>query len=167
MLQLLRDLLVHKGWADATLLSAIRANDAAASDPEVRSLLEHILLANRFWLANIRGVPFDLAKESEPLAVLDDLIERYRVTNEHELAFIESAQDTDLARVLKLEHIPGGQCSVAEGLMQVCMHSHGHRAQCAKMLRRHGATPPMTDFIWWLASRPAADWPVALRPGTV
>jgi uncharacterized damage-inducible protein DinB len=39
--------------------------------------------------------------------------------------------------------------------MQVCLHSHGHRAQAAKMLRRLGGEPPATDFILWLANRPA------------
>jgi uncharacterized damage-inducible protein DinB len=39
------------------------------------------------------------------------------------------------------------------------MHSHGHRAQCAAMLRELGGTPPAMDFITWLAGRPAAEWP--------
>jgi uncharacterized damage-inducible protein DinB len=58
--------------------------------------------------------------------------------------------------------IPGGKCSVAQALMQVCMHSHGHRAQCAKLLRRHGGLPPMTDFISWLEARRIAEWAVPL-----
>ena len=48
--------------------------------------------------------------------------------------------------------------------MQVCMHSHGHRAQIAKMFRRHGGVPPMTDFIIWLVNKPAAE--VVDRAGT-
>jgi uncharacterized damage-inducible protein DinB len=44
---------------------------------------------------------------------------------------------------------------VAQAIVQVCMHSQGHRAQCAKMLRRLGGAPPMTDFILWLANRAA------------
>ena len=49
--------------------------------------------------------------------------------------------------------IPGTRCSVAQAYMQVCLHSHGPRAQAAKMLRRLGGTPPQTDFITWLAAR--------------
>ena len=67
--------------------------------------------------------------------------------------------ETDITRLIRDPLIPGGQCSVAEALLQVCMHSHGHRAQVAKRLREHGGVPPPTDFINWLASRPAAAWP--------
>jgi hypothetical protein len=42
--------------------------------------------------------------------------------------------------------------------MQVCLHSHGHRSQGAKLLRRHGGVPPPADFILWLATLPQADW---------
>ena len=35
------------------------------------------------------------------------------------------------------------------------MHSHGHRAQIAKIYRRLGGVPPMTDFILWVATRRA------------
>jgi hypothetical protein len=68
--------------------------------------------------------------------------------------------------VLENVLIPGGRCTVAQAVMQVCMHSHGHRAQCAKLLRWHGGVPPMTDFILWLASRPAAEGavPMPKRP---
>lgn len=66
----------------------------------------------------------------------------------------------DLDRKLKNPLIPGGTCLVSQALMQVCMHSRGHRAQCAKLLRRRGGEPPMTDFIVWLASRPTAEWPL-------
>ena len=51
--------------------------------------------------------------------------------------------------------IPGGRCSVMQAWLQVCLHSHGHRAQLAKLLRAHGGEPPVTDFISWLATRPA------------
>jgi hypothetical protein len=55
MLELLRDLIAHKGFANAALLTAVQQNEAAASDPEVCELLQHILLANRFWLYRSLG----------------------------------------------------------------------------------------------------------------
>ena len=51
---------------------------------------------------------------------------------------------------------------VLQAYVQVCLHSHGHGAQCAKLLRKHGGVPPQTDFILWLAGRPEAEWPAAL-----
>jgi uncharacterized damage-inducible protein DinB len=77
-----------------------------------------------------------------------------------EFDWLAGATHADLARVMRDPQIPGGACSVAQALMQVCLHSHGHRAQCAKLLRRHGGQLPMTDFIAWLVARPPAEWAV-------
>jgi len=158
MLQMLRDLIAHKGYANAAMLEAIRQSAAAASDPALRELLHHILIANRFWLLTILGLPFVLEDESRDVGSFEVLIERYRSTHDQESAWIASATAADIERMLVDPLIPGGSCSVSQAVTQVCLHSHGHRAQCAKVLRRHGAVPPTTDFILWLATRPAAPW---------
>jgi uncharacterized damage-inducible protein DinB len=154
MLEMLRDLVAHKGHADAALLRAVGRHDAAAADPAVWELLHHVLLANRFWLLAVLGVPFTLEDEAHASDSFDALVQRYARMQAQESAWLERAAEADLARTLNGPLIPGGQCSVAQALMQVCLHSHGHRAQCAKLLRGHGVTPPPADFILWLAGRP-------------
>jgi uncharacterized damage-inducible protein DinB len=158
MLEMLRDLVAHKGYANAAVLGAIRQNGAAVSDPELCALLHHVLLANRFWLLAVLGLPFVFEDESRPASSFDALVQQYCRTHALESKWIAAATDADLARVLESSLIPGGRCSVSQALMQVCMHSHGHRAQCAKLLRRHGGVPPETDFIVWLANRSVAEW---------
>ena len=153
MLPMLRDLVAHKGHANAVLLSAIGQHEAAASDVELRDLLEHVRLANRFWLLAILGLPFAIDEEARPSTSFAHLVERYRAMQADEEAWLAAATADDVERILEHAQIPGGRCTVAEAILQVCLHSHGHRAQCAKLLRRHGAVPPMTDFILWLASR--------------
>ena len=165
MLEMLRDLVAHKGHANAAVLRAIRQNDAAVCDPELRELLHHVLIANRFWLLTVLGLPFVFEDESRPSSSFDALIHRYCSTQEQESTWLATATEADLARMLESPLIPGGKCSVAQALMQVCMHSHGHRAQCAKLFRRDGGVPPKTDFILWLASRPTAEWAVPLPAG--
>jgi uncharacterized damage-inducible protein DinB len=165
MLEMLRDLVAHKGHANAAVLDAIRQNDAAASDPELCELLHHVLIANRFWLLTVLELPFVFEDESRPSSSFGALIQRYCSTQEQESTWLSGATEADLGRVLESPLIPGGKCSVSQALMQVCMHSHGHRAQCAKLFRRHGGVPPMTDFILWLASRPTAEWAVPLAAG--
>jgi len=166
MLEMLRDLVAHKGHANAALLTAIRQNPTAASDPELWELLHHILLANRFWLITVLGLPFVHEDEARPSPSFDALIHRYGSTQAQEAAWLETATEGDLARMLEDALIPNGTCSVSQAFMQVCMHSHGHRAQCAKLLRRHGGVPPPTDFILWLTSRPRAAWAATLtEPG--
>jgi uncharacterized damage-inducible protein DinB len=159
MLEMLRDLVAHKGHANATMLTAVRQHGPAAGDPAVMALLHHVLLANRFWLLAIQGKPFVPEHEGRPAASFEDLVGRYAAMQAEESAWLEAATQTELARVVEHPHIPGGSCSVGQAFMQVCLHSHGHRAQCAKLLRAHGAVPPMTDFILWLADRPATVWP--------
>ena len=158
MLEMLRDLIAHKGHANAALLNAIRQNGAAASDPEISELLQHILLANRFWLLTVLDLPFVLEHEARPSASFETLAQRYAATQAQEAAWLATAAEGDLARILESPLIPNGKCSVSQAFMQVCLHSHGHRAQCAKLLRRHGGVPPATDFILWLADRPVAAW---------
>ena len=159
MLSLMRDLIAHKGHANAALLTAVRQNDAASSDLELRDLLHHIIVANRFWLLSCLAQPFVAEAETQVPASLDALILNYRTTHEREQAFLAGASEADLARIVEHSLIPGGRCSVSQALMQVCMHSHGHRAQCAKLLRRLGGSPPPTDFILWLTDRSQPEWP--------
>ena len=156
MLQMLRELIAHKGHADAALLKAIRENAAASADPDVLDLLHHVLLANRFWLSAVLGVPFVFAHESRRSESIDGLVQRYAQSHAQEAAWLATANEADLERILKDALIPSGECSVAQAFMQVCLHSHGHRSQCAKLLRRHGGTPPPGDFIEWLVRRPDA-----------
>jgi len=159
MLATLRDLVAHKGHANAALLTAIRRNDAAAADRELWDLLHHILLANRFWLLAVLGSPFVLEEEARPSESFDALVGRFASLQDQEERWLAAATSDDLARMLVHEHIPNRTCSVSQAVLQVCLHSQGHRSQCAKLLRRHGGAPPAADFIVWLATRPRADWP--------
>jgi hypothetical protein len=164
MLEMLRDLVAHKGHANAALLNAIRQNDAAAGDPEIWDLHHHILLANRFWLLAVLGLPFVHEDEARRSASFDALVQRYGSTQALEGAWFENATEGDLAQMLEGALIPNGRCSIAQAFVQVCLHSHGHRTECAKLLRRHGSVPPTTDFILWLASRPRPGEPLTAPP---
>ena len=152
MLPMMRDLVAHKEYANTAMLQAILAHPAAARDQEILALLHHILVSNRFWTLTCLGLPFDRAKETVVPATLEELIASYDATQREEHAWMADATESDLARMIDSPLIPGARCTVAQAVMQVCMHSQGHRSQCAKMLRRLGGTPPMTDFILWLAS---------------
>jgi uncharacterized damage-inducible protein DinB len=158
MLEMLRDLVGHNGHANAALLGAVGQNRPAVSDVELVELLHHILLANRFWLVSVLGLPFNVERESERSGSFDVLIQRYSATHDQQAGWLSTATEGDLVRAIESALIPGGRCSVAHAFVQVCLHSHGHRAQCARLLRRHGGTPPATDFVLWLASRPAPAW---------
>lgn len=158
MLVMLQDLIYHKWYANASLIKAIRGRATAAQDPELQKIVHHILLANRYWLLLSMGLPFAVEEESRVPESLDDIAAQYRGTHEQETKWMSQVQESDLARILESPFIPGHSCSVAHALMQVCLHSQGHRAQCATRLRLLGAVPPTLDFILWLKERPAPDW---------
>ncbi len=126
MLERLRDLVAHKGHANAAILSVVGEYEAAAADRELNALLHHVLLANRFWMLAILGLPCAAEDESRPSRSFDELVQRFSSTQEQESRWLAAASEADLTRVLRDPLIPGGQCSVAEALLQVCMHSHGH-----------------------------------------
>ena len=159
MLDVVRDLTAHKGYANAAVLRTIRKSDTAVADPEIQSLMQHILIANRFWLLSCLGKPFDLATESRNFDSWDGLIGCYQSTHDQEMAWLATVTENELEQRINNPLIPGGTCLVTHALMQVFLHSHGHRAQCAKLLRRHGGEPPVMDFIFWAANRPMPDWP--------
>ncbi len=158
MLSLLRDLVAHKGHANAALLIAVRRSEAATADAELMDLLHHILIANRFWITAVRRVPFIEAQEANVSRRLPSLIDAFRATQSEEAAWLGAATEEECGATLTHPLIPGGACTVGAALTQVCLHSQAHRAQIAKMLRRHGGVPPQTDFILWLVERQPPDW---------
>ena len=72
MLALLRDLVAHKGHANAALLSSVHQSPVAAADPDVCQLLHHVLVANRFWTLSILGLPFNAEEEERLLGIVSE-----------------------------------------------------------------------------------------------
>jgi uncharacterized damage-inducible protein DinB len=154
------DLIAHRGCADAKLLTAVSRYDAARTHSDMRTLLHHMLVANRFWLLLIVGEPFVPDVETRVPDAFEALVAAFQSTHERELAWLSGATETMLLEPLESPLIPGGRCVVSNALLQVCLHSQGHRSQCARMLRTLGGEPPATDFILWLVDRAGPAWPV-------
>jgi uncharacterized damage-inducible protein DinB len=80
MLSTIEDLIQHKSWANANLLRAFEQHPAAEEE-ELRKMLHHILVSNRFWLLAILGRPFAREDEMEVPANLAGILERFKETN--------------------------------------------------------------------------------------
>jgi uncharacterized damage-inducible protein DinB len=158
MLAMLRDLFQHQAYTDAALANAIGRHELAARDQELRTLLQHILVAHRYWLHLGQGLPFAADEETRVPDSLEPIVARYRVTHAQEREWLAALHESDLARTLESPYFTGRRIAVGDALMQVCMHSHGHRSQCATRLRALGGEPPPLDFILWLKDRPAPVW---------
>jgi len=158
MLEMLRDLIYHKAYANAAMLKAISQHEAATHDAELRAALHHILIANRFWLSLFLELPFDLQAESRVPESIGEIERRYHETHLQEMEWISRINEADLGRTVETTFLPGHRYSIAEGIMQVCLHSQGHRSQCATRLRFLGGTPPSMDFVIWLKDHPQPEW---------
>ena len=158
MLAMILNLFGHQAYADASMMNAIRRHETAARDRELRELLHHILLAHRYWIQLSQGLPFVIDEETRVPDSLEPIAARYRDTHVQEERWLARLEEPDLARTLESPYFPDRRIAVGEALMQVCLHSHGHRSQCATRLRMLGGEPPPVDFILWLKDRPAAEW---------
>ena len=90
---------------------------------------------------------------------LEPLIESYKETAAMEMEWLSRCDDAELRRQLVTPRLPGKSFTVSEAVMQICLHSYGHRSQSAMRLRSLGGTPPPTDFILWVTERPGPEWP--------
>ena len=88
MLGMLRDLIAHKWYASASLLNAIRQCDVASCDVELRTLIHHILVANRFWLLSCQAATFEAELEMRVPDSLEALIADYRTTHKQEMEWL-------------------------------------------------------------------------------
>jgi len=158
MTNMMDDLVQHKWYANARFLRAMREREETASDQQLRELMHHVLVANRFWLCLSRSVPIDIERERIVPESLDALVGRFHETHSDESHWLAHITETDLNRKLETPYIPGRTFTVEQGIVQICMHSHGHRAQAAVRLRQLGAIPPTLDFITWLKDRPGVEW---------
>ena len=159
MIALFRDLFHHQAYADALLLTAIRRHEVAAKDQELRTLLHHILIAHRFWLHLCQRKPFSVEAENVVPATLDEIITGYKETQELENVWLKELEESDLIRTVESPFLANRKVAVSEGLMQVCLHSQWHRAQCAMRFRMLGGEPPSLDYILWVKERRDPVWP--------
>jgi uncharacterized damage-inducible protein DinB len=119
MLDLLTELFRYQAWADAQVLAAVKAHPPAVEDEQVRTLLHHIVAAQRYFLGKGRD-------EGPPPAFA-----------EIEALFVETA------RLGPTADIPSNH------LLQTVLHSQHHRGQIAMRLRALGGAPPTVDYILW------------------
>ena len=154
MLSTMIELLQHKWWANGRLIHAIEQHPPAAEDEELRKMLHHILVSNRFWLFAILGRPFDREVEMQIPDRLRAIVELFKETERLESEWISKTSESDLERILETRSSRLGiNVSARQALLQICTHTQGHRSQCATRLRALGGTPPGMDYVLWIKEK--------------
>jgi uncharacterized damage-inducible protein DinB len=119
----------------------IRAIDLAA----------HIVTCRAMWLTRIRGgigLPSTLFPTGWSLI---DLEREFARTEQEWRACLATIDRNELVRCVEYVSYEGRtfRSSVHDILVQLFGHSLYHRGQIALLLRRMGASPAATDFIFW------------------
>jgi uncharacterized damage-inducible protein DinB len=157
MLTTIDQLIRHKWWANSRFLKATEQFPPAAVDQELRRLLHHILVANRYWLLLTLGQPFIDEVEQRLPPSHGAIIAQFAETEQLEMNWLTGVKPSDLERQLQPRALPEITITVAQAMLQASLHSHGHRSQCATRIRALGGTPPSTDFVLWVREQPAAQ----------
>src|SRR6185437_15046031 len=150
MLRFIDQLIRHKWWANSNLLRSIEQHPTALDDPELRRLLHHILVANRYWILLTLGQSFVDEKEKRIPESHAALMDQFRDTEQLEIDWLSQITENELDRQIQPRALPGITISVAQAMTQVALHSHGHRSQCTTRLRALGGDPTPMDFVLWV-----------------
>jgi uncharacterized damage-inducible protein DinB len=147
--EVLQEMARHQAWADAAQWKLIRENRTLHEDAEIRTRLNHMLMALRMLTTLARGQTPD-ANGMKEIDSIEELEASMGRAHGDVGATLESA---DLNKMIALPRGPKGPFEAPAGvlLLQALMHSQHHRGQNASRMRQLGATPPMTDFVIWYA----------------
>ncbi len=140
--------LQYSAWASRRLLEASLkldpeqfTRDLGVANKSVRGTLEHIMMADRVWIARILGITI------EPEA----LETQWPQIQQRWADFAAGMSDADLSRVISYKDLKGNPYQTP--LWQIVLHvvNHGtlHRGQVMAMFRQLGVAPPPTDLIFF------------------
>lgn len=162
-LSTIRALLRYSDWANGQLVQT-----AATLRPELldqtldigmgtlRRTLLHILAGESVWLARWRGereTPWpDEQERTDPAEIGRRMGDTSAVRDQ----FLSSMDVGSTGRMVAYRDSKGSlfSATLAEMMIQMCMHSTHHRSQAVNMIRRLGGKPPELDFMMWVR-RPA------------
>ena len=107
------------------------------------------------WLSRMTGsvpLPATLFPEGTPLAEVVEMFERMHAIWSR---YLDDLADAELERRFEYTTYTGERYAdaVHNVLTQLFSHSSYHRGQIALLLRRIGAEPALTDFVFWTRRR--------------
>lgn len=140
-----RRMFLFDDWANGVSLEAV----APVADRVPRSLgwLNHILGANRVWLARVTAaaMPFGV----NPTFTPRELQDQFAIARDGWSRYLAALNDSDVTRVIQYTNLKGDPFTTPLGdiLAHVPVHGQHHRGQINADLRAAGITPPTIDYI--------------------
>jgi uncharacterized damage-inducible protein DinB len=159
MLDHLRDLMAHAEWANAVFFHTW-GKSPARDHEEMRRRVDHVVAVQESFLSILRGNPPSWPTEGPPPA-FDPLRTRAKASHEGLSAFAGALTAEGAEAKVRVPWFPEPPCviRVADGLIQVAMHSQHHRGQLMTRLKDLGGEPKNVDWIIWLwKNKPQGRW---------
>ena len=147
-------LFAHLGWADQSVVAALRQTPTPAQD--WLELFAHVLGCEHVWLARIKGREAQVAVW--PTLTIDECASLAQANHQGYLDLLERVDPARLSTMIHYRNSAGREfdSTIEDILLHVCMHGSYHRGQIARSMRQGGAVPAPTDYIGYVRGVPAA-----------
>jgi len=147
--EMLKEMAKHQAWADQEHWKALHQNPALLEDPEIRKRTNHMLMTLRMLTGLARGETPDPSGMKD----IDSAGELQEALGKANRELMEAIETVNERKMISLPRGPKGPWEAPAGVLflQAITHCQHHRGQNASRMRQLGATPPMTDFVYWYA----------------
>jgi uncharacterized damage-inducible protein DinB len=161
MLEHLRRMARYNQWANRRLCAACGELDPAAYEQarpaffgSIHGTLNHLLVADRLWLARIEGLPPPALKlDDRPCASLGELREAREIEDARIVRLTEGLDEQRLATTVHYRLVTRPEAAATP--MHLCWlhlfnHQTHHRGQVHDQLSQTEVAPPPLDLIFYL-----------------
>jgi uncharacterized damage-inducible protein DinB len=164
----IRQLYDYTEWANDLVMNSAQhvstdhlLRDVQISHKSILGTLTHMAGAEWIWLERWHGNSItgpDTWSEwtTEGCPTVDVLRAKWQRIIDKRRSYIAGLQDADLPRELGFKRLNGDAYSMplVHQMQHVVNHATLHRGQVVGMIRQLGVTPPATDLLFYLLSRP-------------
>ena len=154
-----RTMAEYNAWMNARLYDCCapipdeeRKRDVGAFFKSIHGTLNHLLVADRIWMARFTGKPFSVKSlDAELYADFGELRRERETTDAAISAWASTLTDADLEATLRYTSIVNPQPRANPLWLAVTHffnHQTHHRGQLTTLLMQRGVDPGVTDLIW-------------------
>ena len=166
-ISLLTDLMKHMEWADWVVWRDVMESKKAEEDEKLRELLLHYHITQTAFLQIWSEEPLIIPDEKnfKTLEIIRESVKVYYIKLKD---YYKDIGNYDLDGYLNIPWkkdagerlgIIAKDATLAEGIIQVALHSSHHRGQVNKRIRELGGEPALTDFLAWVwMGKPETKW---------
>lgn len=152
-------LLNYSDWANGCLLKAASPlSDAQLDQPidmgmgSLRRTLLHILAGEAVWLQRWKEQTETKWPDETLKTPVGKIAEQFESVSRERDAFLRATPESNWNRDVTYRDSKGSlfHAKLGDMMLQMCLHSHYHRAQAVNMLRRVAGHAPELDYMMWV-----------------